>query len=219
MAAKKVSKPVKKIKTAIEQVKVPVMKKGLSKKVYILLAVVILAALVYLGRGLLVVALVNNQPISRLSLIRELEKSSGGQFLDQKIDELLILQAGQKQNVVVTESEIADKIKEIEASLTEQGQNLPDILKAQGISPEELDKQIKIQLMIEKLLAGKVEVSQEEISQAFEENSQYYPEGTVLEDVQAEIETGLQQQKLGQQYQTWLEELRQQAKIHYFVNY
>ena len=123
----------------------------LNKKVYYLLIVVIIASLLYLARGLFIAALVNNQPVSRLGLIKELEKTGGDQLLQQKIDEILILQESKKQAVTIDKAEVEAKIKEIETSLSEQGQNLADILELQGVSQEELTKQIKTQLIIEKL--------------------------------------------------------------------
>jgi len=191
----------------------------LNKKVYYFLVVIIVVSLLYLGKSLFVVALVNNQPISRLSLIKEMEKAGGDQLLQQKIDEVLILQEGKKQQVVIGDAEIEAKIKEIEESLSQQGQNLTDILKLQGINQEELVKQIRTQLTIEKLLSDRVTVTSVEIEESFEQNRDFYPEEATFEEVKGEVEANMIQQKLAQEYQTWLEELRAQAKIRYFVNY
>jgi len=210
---------MKKIMTMLNKLDKTLKFKKINKRVYCLLVIIIIASLLYLARGLFVVALVNNQPISRLSLIKELEKASGNQLLQQKIDEILILQEGEKQKVIVGELEVETKIKEIEENLSEQGQNLADILELQGISQEELTKQIKTQLTIEKLLVDRVTVTSEEIEAGFEQNRDFYPEGTTLEEVKGEVEESLIQQKLAQEYQTWLEELKAKAKIRYFVNY
>src|SRR5690349_14247110 len=70
------------------------------RKSYVLFIIAILAlgALLYVGRGLFVAAVVNGQPISRISVIKETEKQSGKQALDTIVRNTLIEQEARKAN-------------------------------------------------------------------------------------------------------------------------
>src|SRR5258706_15504399 len=72
-----------------------------TRKAYLILAAVIVALgiLLYTGRGLFVAAVVNGQPISRLSIIQESEKQSGKQALETIVRNTLIEQEAHKANV------------------------------------------------------------------------------------------------------------------------
>ena len=67
---KKSSKLTPKIKEISDKLRQP--------KFLIPLIIIVLITLGFLFKGLFVVALVNGQPITRLSLIQELEKQGGG---------------------------------------------------------------------------------------------------------------------------------------------
>lgn len=181
---------------------------------FLLLAV--LVVFVFL-KNWLIVALVNGRPITRLSLDRELEKQGGKQVLESKITEILILNEAKKEKVSISPLEIEQKIKEIESQL--QGQKLTDLLAMQGQTLKDLEKQIKLQLSIERILSKDISVSDKDISDYFEKNKGSYPKDTKLEDKKAEIKSLLLNQALGQKFQSWLEESKKKAKIYYFLKF
>lgn len=185
-------------------------------KLGILIVILLIAA--YYLRGLIIVATVNGEPISRLSVIRVLEKQQGAQALDTIITEKLILQEARKQNLNVTQTEIDEEIAKIEANLSEQGQNLDQLLQFQGISKEELNKQIKLQKLVS-LMINTTEITDEEVDQYLEENESTIPEGIGEEEIKEQARESLKQQKLSQDVQLYLEELRSQANINYILNY
>lgn len=185
-------------------------------KLGILIVILLIAA--YYLRGLIIVATVNGEPISRLSVIRELEKRQGAQALDTIITEKLILQEAKKQNLNVTQAEIDEEIAKIEASLSEQGQNLDQLLQSQGTSKEELNKQIQLQKLIS-LMVNIAEITDEEVDEYLEENESTIPEDVSEEEIREQARESLKQQKLSQDVQVYLEELRSQANINYILNY
>lgn len=191
-----------------------------KKKILIsvLIVVVILAGAFFL-KGLFVVALVNNQPISRFTLDRELEKQGGKQVLENKISEMLIFNEANKQKVTVTQAEIDAKLKQIEDQVTAQGQKLDDLLAQQGQTRVELQSQIKIQILVEKMVGKDIQITDKEISDYFTTNSSTYPKGTKLEDKKADIQKTLYQQKLSAAFQPWLDNIRKSASIRYFVQF
>lgn len=183
------------------------------------LAIIILAFLLYFSRGQLIVATVNGQPISRFTLIHELEKQAGKKALEAMITKTLILQEAKKQQVSVTEAEVNNEISRIEKTITGQGQNFDQLLTSQGMTRNDLVEQIRLQKLVEKLAGKDNTVSDKEVSDYFEKNKSTFPKDTKLESVKEEIKKQLEQEKLNTQIQTWVQSLHDSAKINYFFKF
>lgn len=211
MPKRKLSKIFKNRKKYIKRLK--------SNKNFVLgLAAIVILSLLYLFKGLFVAAVVNGQPISRISIVRELEKRGGAESLDSLINQVLIFQEANKQNVTVTDEEIDSVIGEIEASL--EGQNdLDQVLLLRGMTRDELVNQIKMQKLVEKMLAERVSVTDSEVKEYIETNSDTLPENATDQEINELVKNQLKQQKLSSEIELWLVELKQQAKINYFVEY
>lgn len=214
-------KVVKNEETVLETPQVKNGKKfSITKKQIAIVGLVLFLALtgVFLKKWF-IVAMINNRPITRLELDRELEKQGGKQVLDGQITQILIQQQAKDKNIVVSQEEVDKKVKEIEAQLSGQGQKLETILASQGQTKADLEKQIKVQLTVEKLLSGDIKVEDKEISDYFDKNVTYYPKGTTLESKKEEIRSTLLQQKLGEKFQPWLDELKKKSNVQYFISF
>ena len=95
-----------------------------KKQLTIGIIVIAIVALLVFFRGLFVAALVNGTPVSRLELIRELEKADGKKVLSDIIVRKLIEQEAQKRKVTVTDAELENEIKKIEANVHLKVKNL-----------------------------------------------------------------------------------------------
>ncbi len=186
-----------------------------------LISLLLLGALLYSLKSVFVVALVNNQPISRFALNRELEKQAGQKILEDKISEILITQEIKKKGIKIDQISIDAKIKEIEEELKAQGQNqgLDALLSLQGMTRKDLEKQISLQLSVEKMLGSDIQITEEELKKSFEQNKALYPKGTTFESKKESLKIQLEQQKMAEKFQSWLASLRQNAKINYFVQF
>jgi len=189
-----------------------------NKKFIVGVVIVVLLSLLYLLKGLFVAAFVNGQPISRLSVVRELERRGGAQALDSVISQTLILQEAKKQKVTATDEEVNATIAEIEASLEGQG-GLDQILISEGMTRDDLINQVRLQKLAEKILSDQVSVSDEEVKQYIETNADLLPEDQNTEELNNKVKNQLQQQKLSEAIQTWLTDLKDKANINYFVDY
>ncbi len=185
-----------------------------TKKLVVLIIVI---GTLYLARGLFVAALVNYQPITRLAVISELEKLYGADALDSLVTKSLIVQEARKQGITVAKEDVEGEIAEIEASLS--GQDLDSLLALQGMTRTDLEAQLKVQIMVEKLFSDKVQVTDEEVDQYLAENKDYFSEDLTEEELKDQAKSQLIQQKLSEEFQSWLADLRQNASLHYFVNY
>lgn len=194
-------------------------KMSLKTKIAIVAGFSVVVALLYINRGLLVAATVNGEPISRLEVVGEIEKRFGRQALDSIITEKLVLQELRSKNMSVSETEIQDEIKKIEERVKASGQDLATLLTFQGMTMDDLRKQIVVAKAAEKILSDKVTVSDEEIAEYIKNNASSLPEGMSEEDQKAEVKDQLTQQKLSTEFNTMVEGLRAKAKINELVTY
>jgi parvulin-like peptidyl-prolyl isomerase len=191
------------------------------KKSYVILglAALLLISLLYAARGLFVAATVNGKPISRIAVVQELERQSGKQTLDSVITKTLVQQEAEKKNITITDKQIDEEIKKIEDNLKQQGQELDQVLSLQGMTRESLREDVEIRKTIELLLGDKAKVSEKEVDDYIASNSANFPAETDPKQLKDSVTQQLQQQKLSEELQTWLAQIRQNAKINYIVNY
>lgn len=177
----------------------------------------IVVALFYF-RGIFVAATVNGSPISRLSVVEQLEKQGGKNTLDSLITEKLIESEVKKMGIVITDDEINQEIKKIEVSVAGQGSTLEAALQEQGMTLESLKKRIGTQKAVEKLLNDKIQVTDEEVDTYITENKVTLPKGNETE-ARKQVSDQLRNQKLNQEASQWINEIRTAAKIKYYVEY
>jgi hypothetical protein len=184
----------------------------------IVLFILLVGGLAWFNKGLLFAAVVNGEPISRLSVIEQLEKASGKNALDTIINKKLINDEAAKQGIIVSDEEAASEMKIIENQIIAQGGTLAQALAMQGLTQDEFKSQIILQKKLEKMLADKLQVSDAEIAQYITDNKIEVPKGleaTYNEQVKQQI----YQQKLNAAAGTFVDSLKAKAKIQYFVNY
>lgn len=183
------------------------------------IAVVLITVALFFTKGIFVVATVNGSPISRLSVIKELEKQGGKQALEAIIDKKLIETELNKKGVIASKEEIDAEIEKIKAQVASQGGTLEAALVQQGLTEEKLREQITIQKKLEKLLADKVTITDAEIDTYIKDSKATPPKDVKMEDFRKQIGDQLKQQKFQQEAQKWVADLTASAKIKYYVNY
>lgn len=182
-------------------------------------AIVLIVTALFFAKGIFVAATVNGSPISRLSVIAELEKQGGKQALEAIIDKKLIETELNKQGISVSKEEIDAEIEKIKTQVTAQGMTLEMALTQQGMTEEKLREQIAIQKKLEKLLADKVIVSEAEIEAYIKDSKATLPKNVKMEDFRKQISEQLKGQKFQSEAQQWVSDLTTNAKIKYYVNY
>ena len=180
----------------------------------ILIILVVLIAL-YLGRSLIFAAWAGNRPVFRLSLIRELEKQGGVSVLDSLIEKSLINQAAKKVKVNISDDTVNLELVNVEELVKKQGISLEEALAARGQTKKDLLEQIKLQKVIEQILKDKIVVTDEEIKDYYDTNKIK----EVFDTAKEGIKNSLIQSKLQTEYTKWITELKEKAKIFYFVKY
>lgn len=172
-----------------------------------------LASLLYYFKGTFVAALVNGQPILRQTIASQLEKQYGKQALDMLITQTLIEQQAAKDGVSISQDELDAEIAKIEDQIKAEGQTLDQILLLQGMSRDDLNKQIKLSKLVEKLSSNESSASATEIAEYIEKNAETLPAELTGEKLDNYVLGLLTNQKKSQATQTWLANLKQGAKI------
>src|SRR5258708_6180313 len=194
--------------------------KYITRSRIIVIAVLVIAAvLLYHFKGIFVAATVNGQPISRIEILQQLEKEGGKSVLDTIVTNNLVLQEAQKEKVTASSTEVAAQIAQITTNLKAQGQDLNSALAAQGMSQNDLNYQVKLQLLVQKMAGKDITVSDKEAEDYFNQNKSTYPKGAKFADVSSQIKSDLTQQKLSSAITSWIANLKSKAKINYFVSY
>lgn len=187
--------------------------------VALVIAILLIGALLYFYRGVFVAAVVNGQPISRLEVIRQTEQASGKQTLDTLVRNALIEQKAKQENVNVSDQEINDEIKKLQDNLSKQGQNIDQVLQAQGMTKDDLKKLIRLDKLVSKMVGKDVTVSDAEVNSYIEKNKDTLPQGTDETTLKKQVSAELKQQKTNEKVRAWLTDLQKQASIKYYVQY
>ena len=182
-------------------------------------AVVVLAVLVYVFKGLFIAATVNGQPIARLSVVSQLEKQNGKQALDNLIVQSLVMQEASKKHITVSQADVDGQIKKIDDQLKTQGVTLADALASRGMTQSDLVEQIKLQEVLNKLVGSSVSVSDADVQSYIDKNKDTLPTDLSDDQLKAQVKSQLQQQALQTKTQTFVSDLQKKASIQYFVNY
>jgi len=187
------------------------------------LAVVILACSLLLTTGIyfkavFVAATVDGSPISRLSVITELEKTAGKQTLDTLITKRLIEKEAEAKGITASDEEVQVEVTKIEEQIKAQGSTLEAELATAGISMEQFRSEKALFVKLQKMVADKVTVTDDEVAAFIAENSIEIPKGS-----ETQIMDGVRAQLVGDKSSTAVGELiaqlKSDAKINYYVKY
>jgi len=187
--------------------------------VIIAIVIVLLGVFLYFGRGLFVAAVVNGQPISRLEVVNEAEKTSGAQVMSSLIRYALVEQEAKKEKVEVTDKDIDKQIKTIEENLKKSGQNIDQMLELQGMTKEDLKKIVRLDLLVTKLIEKDIKISDKDVDDYIEKYRDEFPEDMKEDELKKEAREQLKQSMLPQKAQSWFADLEKKANIIKFVNY
>jgi parvulin-like peptidyl-prolyl isomerase len=185
----------------------------------IVIAVVVIVLLVVLFKSVFIAAIVNGEPISRLSVVSALEKQGGKAMLDSLITKKLILQEAKKRNITVAQNDIDAEIKKITANLQTQGSTLDQALASQGMTKADLNDEVEVQVAVNKMVGSDVAVTSQEIDAFVAANKSQMAAGTTDAQFREEAIAQLKQQKLQTKTTDFVNSLQSKAKVLRFVSY
>lgn len=200
-----------------EQLSTPMTsaKKFPTKYLYLIVALLVLSAFVLANKGMLVAALVDGRPIWSWELNRVLFNRYGKQTLEGMVSETLIVGEARKQGVAVASAEVNAREEEIVKGLG-GGMSLEEILKIQGLSKDEFDRQITMQLTVQKLLGKDLTITNADIDNFIATNRATLI-ATEEASLQMEAKQAILDAKIGEKLQPWFNELKAKTKILRFL--
>jgi len=213
VASKVVKDEVKKITR-----KPKISKKFVANLVLVVAIVGLIALFVYNKKELFVAATVNGKPITRLDLIKELEKQGGKQTLDTMVTKSLLRQEAVKKGIVVSKEDLDKEKDSLKKNIESSGQTWEQFLQYQNLTEEQLNEELSLRVMLNKLLAEKVNVTEDEITTYVEQNSQEGQDNT-NKDLRDQTKEQLKNQKMSSESQTFLENLKKGARVQYFLTF
>ncbi|HSP23495.1 MAG TPA: peptidylprolyl isomerase [Planococcus sp. (in: firmicutes)] len=115
------------------------------------------------------VASVNGKEISKDELYAQMLKTSGTETLDLMISNEIIRQEAEKEDISVTDEEVAAEIAVYEEQYG-GAEELESALAASGMTVEALKEEIQTYVKIEKLIGPGIKITEEQIQTYFDEN-------------------------------------------------
>lgn len=205
-------------KIKVKKTESPEYKVTVPRKTFTLtLAVILVLVLLFFSKKYFIAATVNGRPVSRLAVIKELEKQGGKKILENLVVKALILQEAEKRKINIDQKTVDGEIKKIEANVKSQGSTLDQALQAQGMKKSDLVEEIKVQLALQKMAGDDVKVTDKEVNDFI--TASKTQQGFDQEIPKEQAAAQLKQQKIQQKMQSFVTDLKTKAKITYFVSY
>lgn len=196
------------------------MKKGTFAGIALLLVVIGMGVYVYFEKkAWFTAAVVNGSPVSRFSVIQELEKQGGKDVLENMITKKLITDEVHRLKVVIKKADIDAELKKAEEQVTSQGGTLDEALAQQGMTREDLLEQILLKKQLEHILDDKITVSDEEIDQYLKENKLAPTKNMNATELKNKVRDQLQSTKFNTEAQKLIADLHEKADIVHYVEY
>ncbi len=202
-----------------DQKNLPKGKQNRRMLVAVLLGILLVLGAFLFTRGFIVAATVNGSPVSRLSVIQELEKTAGKATLETIINKKLVESELSRLNLKADVEDVSKRISELEAQISAQGGTLGEVLISEGMTMELLGKQIETTLRLEQVLAPKTLVTDEEVEAFIKTGDSPLPTGAEGDAIKLKVKNQLQQQKFQTEAQQWVADVTKEAKIKYYVSY
>ncbi len=158
-----------------------------------------------------VVAMVGLKPVTRWEVNKKLYDQSGKALVENMIVDRLVAGEIKKQKINITDEDVEKKVVEISSQLAASNSKLEDFLEMRGQTMTDFKQQLKVQMGVEKVLDGRVTISDEEIDTYIKEN------GALLtstgEAKRIEATSALKYSRYTDELAKWIEELKSKAKI------
>lgn len=190
-------------------------KDSLGRIIFVLLTLITIAFLGYRFKDKLIAGTVNNQPIFRFQLTSRLYSQYGKSALESLIVERLIGQEAKAKSVNVSGGEIEEALSRVKKQLGEST-DYEAFLAFQGIKKADFERQLKLELLVRKLLEKEIAVSDEEAGEFIKENRKSMT-ATSEADLVLEAKQNLQEQKFSNNLNSFVGNLVEKAKISRFI--
>lgn len=188
-----------------------------KQKMFVLVGIAVVGLALFLGYRFLVIAWVDRIPITRIQLDQDLEARYGKDATDRLIGQTLIMSEARKRNVYASDVDVKtelDKIAEEQGGLDK----LTQLLQFQGMTIDDFQKQLKYQILIEKMFGKDITISEDEVKAYMETNKDQLPSITDEQSSESarlkqSISDTLKRQKTTQIFNDWLKQTTASSRV------
>lgn len=170
-------------------------------------------------RNYIPVATVNGEPVDRNRYSQRLLKKSGESVLNEFIAEILVKQEAEKQHITVSEREVDSKIAEVEEQLKIKGYSEQAKLSQNPKARPELEREIRNQLLIEKLFGRNIKITEKDYDYYFAQTKVNRGTGAIYESQKVAINQLMYQKKLRDQFLSWLNLQKRDARVRVLLKF
>ncbi len=189
--------------------------KKLRRFVYLFLTVLVFGFLFYRFRDRFIAGMVNGEPIFRFQLSQRLNSQYGRTVLQDLIVEKLIYQEAKTRKISLSPEEFSSAIEKLEKQLGE-GTKIESVLALQGIDKTTFEQQLRLQLLVRKIMESRISISETEITDYIKENKAQM-EATSEADLSAEAKNSLLDEKISAEINPWISTLLEKSRISRLV--
>lgn len=186
-----------------------------TKVLYLVLGLLALSALLLANKSMLVAAVVDGRPVWSWELNGVMADRYGKQTLEGMISEKLIESEARKQGIVMSPAEVSAREEEIVKGLG-GGMKLEEILKIQGLTKSEFDRQITLQLTVQKILGKGLTITDADVNNFIATNRATLV-ATEEAALRSEAKQAILDAHIGDKLQPWFNELKAKAKVLRFL--
>ena len=158
------------------------------------------------------VATVNGTSISRKDYDKAVASSNGEQVLGDLVSTRLVEQDAAHKHVTVSTEEVDAQLKQAKQQLG-SGDAYKQALASNHLTELQLRDRIRLNLLLQKLVADKIQVSDDDIQKAYDAGKDTTYQGKSLDEVKDQIKTQLTQQKQQDATASYLDDLRNKGKV------
>ena len=109
---------------------------------------------------IIAIAFINGQPITLSDIVKVYSSPDENNFLDRIISEKVIEYEAKKRNIKVMKEEIEEEVLKIEREALANGNTLAQILEESDQTTKDLEKNIRLRIIIYKILSENIELSE-----------------------------------------------------------
>jgi foldase protein PrsA len=147
-----------------------------------------------------VVAKVGDTPITQSDFLKQTQSEAGAQSLSDLISEQLVLAGAKKYGITASQKDINDMLNTVkEQNNITSDEQLSTLLQQSHMTMADLKKNLKIQVLAQKLSERNVKVTEKEIQDYYNKNKKSLAgkdkKSPALKDVRSKIVATLKQQK------------------------
>lgn len=182
--------------------------------IHLAILLVVLAALGVAFKKYWHIAEVNGREIRRIDYYRTLEQQGGKQVLEGMVQEQMILGEAEKQGVKVSQEEVNAEVAKVEEQIKAQGQTLDKALESQGMTKADLERQIRLKKLVT-AMAKPAEITQAQIDKFIADNKAQLPPKATKAELEKIAKDQLTYEASSTAINTWLSNLKSNAKVIY----